>query len=439
MKLRRCALMLVVPLFFLSACGRQPTPPAAEEKQPVEILLCRWNNMDQNNEIMNDIIADFQAQHEGEITLRVEVVPGLENLINHVRIKIAAGQIPDLIDTSGYEISYLVKDTDKIADLMPYVEADPELRAWIGEENLRDNVADGKLSSITAQKNVIGYWYNKELFARAGIEPAETWEDFWSNCDVLKAHSIWPMALDTRQSAWPSNILLGAMVGSQGGACTQFMQIYRPTDYNFPEMVDSLEALQTCFQEYAPPSAPTANYVTAANEFFSGNAAMLFNGAWLALDLSDPEVVSPGFAPKVGAAIYPNSTVYMSASPGYVVGNNAPEKVAAAVEFIKYMVSPEVQERIAVEIKAVPVNPELDLSVRLEEENPLMYDMLTAAAQADIKLKDYQAMWYPTVYNACKTLYPQLIYEKITPETVAAEMTALAESAEGAAGKEKSK
>ena len=398
---------------------------AQNSSEPVEILICRWNNMDQNNEIMEDIIEDFQRQYEGEISLRMEVVPGLENLIEHVRIKIASGEIPDIIDTSGYDLSYLVQNDNAIADLMPYVDEDPELRRWIGEENLRDNVSNGKLTSITAQKNVIGYWYNKELFEQADIRPAETWEEFWDNCEKLRSKDIWPMSLDTRQSAWPTNILLGAIVGSDGAEGTKFMQSYHPTDYSFPGMINGLARILTCFQKYAPPGAITANYAIAESEFFSGNAAMFFNGAWLALDMTDPEKVPEGFSDKIGAAAYPGEVVYSSASPGYVVGNNGPERVAAAVKFIKYMCSPKVQERIALEIKAVPVNPDTDLT-RLQEENPLMYEMMAVAENAQIQLKDYQAMWYSTVYNASTELYPKMMYGLLTPEEVSSEMTRLA-------------
>ena len=431
MKRRLWIAVISLALLLLMGCGQKSagaanTTPVDKENQPVEILLCRWNNMDQNNEIMTQLIEEFQEQYAGKITLRVEVVPGLENLISHVRIKISSGEMPDLIDTSGYELSSLVKDADKVADLMPYVEADPEFKSWIGEENLRDNVVDGKLSSITAQKNVIGYWYNKELFKQAGIEPAKTWPQFWDNCEKLVSCGIHPMALDTRQSAWPTNILLGAIVGSDGAGGTEFMQTFHPTDYESPGMVEALGQIQTCFRRYAPESAITANYGIAESEFFSGNAAMLFNGAWLALDLSDAEKVPPGFTDQVGAAIYPNATVYSSASPGYVVGNNSPERIEAAAEFIKFMCSPKVQERIAVEIKAVPVNPEVDLQGQLKQENPLMYAMLEAAKGAKIKIKDYQAMWYPAVYNEGSKLYPQLMYGKISPVEMARQMTDLA-------------
>lgn len=422
-------------MLMLMGCRQKSTDAAdakvaGQEDEPVEILLCRWNNMDQNNEIMTQLIKEFQEQYKGRIALRVEVVPGLENLISHVRIKISSGEMPDLIDTSGYELSSLVKDADKVADLMPYVEADPEFKRWIGEENLRDNVVDGKLSSITAQKNVIGYWYNKELFKQAGIQPAATWPQFWDNCEKLIACGIHPMALDTRQSAWPTNILLGAIVGSDGADGTKFMQTYHPTDYTSTGMVEALGQIQTCFRRYVPGSAVTANYGIAEGEFFSGSAAMLFNGAWLALDLSDPEKAPPGLTDQVGAAIYPNATVYSLASPGYVVGNNSPKRIAAAAEFIKFMCSPKVQERIAVEIKAVPVNPEVDLQGQLKQENPLMYDMLEAAKEAKIKIKDYQAMWYPVVYNEGSKLYPQLMYGKITPAEMAQQMTELAQKAQ---------
>ena len=73
----------------------------------------------------------------------------------------------------------------------------------------------------------------------------------------------------------------------------------------------------------------------------------------------------------------------------------------------------------------MPVNPDTDLT-RLQEENPLMYEMMAVAENAQIQLKDYQAMWYSTVYNASTELYPKMMYGLLTPEEVSSEMTRLA-------------
>lgn len=427
-----CKRKLLAAALCLTLVGCTQTAPMPENtgtlpEKPVEILMCRTNDMDQINDFMSTVIGEFCTERKDRLDMKVELIPGLENMINHVRVKIASGNMPDLIDTSGYAISYLVKDLDKVTDLMPYVTQDPELERWIGEENLRDNLMNGRLNTITAQKNVIGYWYNKELFSKAGITPAETWPEFWSNCDRLKEQGIWPMSLDTRQSAWPSNLLLGAMIGSDGNEGTEFMRSFHPTSYNSPRIVDALGQLQVCFQQYAPPSAATAGYMPSANEFLSGNVAMFFNGAWFALDLMDPTLSEPEFSKKVGAALYPNSTAYLSASPSYVVGKNGSKRQDAAVEFIKYMVSPTIQKRIASELKAVPVNPEVDFALA-GAKNTLMVEMVAKVETAEIKLKDYQAMWYPSVYNACDTLYPQMIYGELTPEEVSVKMTELAQS-----------
>ena len=59
-----------------------------------------------------------------------------------------------------------------------------------------------------------------------------------------------------------------------------------------------------------------------------------------------------------------------------------------------------------------------------------MYAMLEAAKDAKIKIKDYQAMWYPAVYNEGSKLYPQLMYGKITPVEMAQQMTELAQKSQ---------
>ena len=85
---------------------------------------------------------------------------------------------------------------------------------------------------------VIGYFYNKDLFKQAGItEPAKTWDEFFQQCDKLKAAGITPLSMDTADSAWVTQLWMGAMVGTESDAGLEFMNTMNPTDYNTPEML----------------------------------------------------------------------------------------------------------------------------------------------------------------------------------------------------------
>lgn len=75
---------------------------------------------------------------------------------------------------------------------------------------------DGRIYASSSEGQLIGYYYNKELFNQAGIKPAETWEEFFDNCDRLLAAGITPLAMDTADGAWCTQLLLGAMIAGSG-------------------------------------------------------------------------------------------------------------------------------------------------------------------------------------------------------------------------------
>ena len=74
--------------------------------------------------------------------------------------------------------------------------------------NSRDG---GKIYASSMEGQVIGYFYNKDLFKQAGTtEPAKTWDEFFLQCDKLKAAGITPLSMDTADSAWVTQLWMGA-------------------------------------------------------------------------------------------------------------------------------------------------------------------------------------------------------------------------------------
>ena len=107
-----------------------------------------------------------------------------------------------------------------------------------------DNCRDGKIFASSNEGQLIGYFYNKELFDQAGIQPATTWNEFFDNCDKLLAAGITPLAMDTADGAWVSMLLMGAMVATSGDEGLEFMNTKYPTDYNIEPVVNAVAEMQ---------------------------------------------------------------------------------------------------------------------------------------------------------------------------------------------------
>lgn len=420
----------------LAACSNARTPNAAEsetpsqKKTPVEItLIDSWDQTTDQGKFVYGIYKRFQDQYADTIKLNIESTPNLDAMIQKVKMMFATGTSPDLFNGSGYDITTLGIKKDGLADLKPYLDADPEFKSWVSQANIDFNTnKDGQLISLSPNVGAIALWYNKELFAKANIQPAKTWEEFWDNCEKLKAAGITPLSMDTKDTAWITNLLLGAIIGTSNEAGAEFMSQLHPTNFNTPEVIAGLKMIQKAFKEYAPINSAGADYNLAANSFLTGKTAMIFNGPWMAGDFADKTKTPEGFADKVGVSLYPNDSAYFSGTSGYTVGNNGKEKVDAAVTFIKFMQSPEVQAEMAVVLGNYPDNPLVQFTDEQKAQARLFIESVDVTNSAKTHIKqNYQAAWFTNVTDAFTTLYPELIFDKITPEQLAQKLTELAQ------------
>ena len=87
------------------------------------------------------------------------------------------------------------------------------------------------------------------------------------------------------------------------------------------------------------------------------------------------------------------SLSYISPSSGYVLFDSYDEKKKeASIRFLKYMLSEEVQLKLALETGQAPSNPNVDLAV-IREEYPLLGNALEQAHAADIQIKTITSVW----------------------------------------------
>lgn len=90
-------------------------------------------------------------------------------------------------------------------------------------------------------------------------------------------------------------------------------------------------------------------------------------------------------------------------SSGYLIAKHEDErKNEACIRFLKYILSEETQEKLAVESDQAPENPMLD-SERLYEENPLLGKALEKANTADIQIISLSTEWGSQAANILNT------------------------------------
>ncbi|MEM8958674.1 MAG: ABC transporter substrate-binding protein [Pseudomonadota bacterium] len=292
-------------------------------------LRMMWYNDGIEGEVMEEILARFEAEHP-DISVELDVVP-YKAVLESLPIQLAAGEGPDLArvtDLGGLSEHYL--------DLTEYL-SDPDY--W--RENFGPFLTwldpDGDaISGFMTQLTVTGPYVNKTLFEQAGVEmPGEgaTWDD-WAAAsrEVASALDIpIPMAWDRsgHRVAGPA-ISMGAEMFDPAGA---------------PMLVDDgLKSMASSLYDWHQDgtmskelwgSVSGSTYLGANEDFANAQVVMYMSGSWQV----------PQFAETIGDAFdwwavpAPCGPAACTGMPGgaalVAIGDTEhPEEVATLMEYL---------------------------------------------------------------------------------------------------------
>ena len=422
-RLTALALAALMTAGCLSGCGGggETTDEGASTESTGEEIVINYPTfqcgVNTASPVVDQLIEEFNAEYAGKYRIQKEDVPGDANYVDKIKVQLGTGDLPPVVYGGGYNLLDLALAKDVVVDLTSYVEADPEWKALYSDVALTTNSRDGKIYASSSEGSLVGYFYNKELFEKAGIaEPAKTWDEFWEQCDKLKAAGITPLALDTADSAWVTSLWAGAMIATSGDEGYEFMKQMNPIDYNNQPTIDAFTNVQKMLQEYTTLDAIGGKYEHAANNFLSGQAAMIANGPWMIGDFSDETKTTADFADKVGVAIFPGNFVYDAPIQGYfVTKQDDPALEEAAVEMVKFFTSAHAQQ-VALEVQGmVPASSTVEITETAKQNYPLLVEFLDLAEGATVRTDNLQATMYPNLLDVVSQDLPLLASGEMTP------------------------
>ena len=370
---------------------------------------------------IQDIAKQYQEENPDlDFNFEIENISDRTAYLQKLKILAASDELPEWFDSDpdtwfadivadgkAYSFEDLYKELGMYDQIFP-----------ISKEYAR--LSDGSLNLMTLQCNTEYFFYNKDLFEQAGIEAPEvayaTWDEFFEACDKLKEAGITPIGMDSADSGWLTNLWMSALIGTNGDAGNEWMNTMYPTDYNTPEVIEAAENIQKMFQNYTTPDAVGGKYDPMATHFFNGEVAMFPNGPWMIPDFSETEKAPEGFYDKVGIMLLPGNGMEMVPTPGDMVGATDPEKIEAAVAFLKFETTPENQIKALEMTGLQPVSDNLEVPDTLSESDPLMAQALEIQGKAEVTYGQNQAYWYQNTIDTFSTELPELAYGNITAE-----------------------
>lgn len=390
--------LLLIAAFALSACGAPVTEAPAESPAPsepteassteasAEKVTITWWHISTKDPALSDwqkMADDYMAAHPNVI---IEITV-LENEAFKTKLTtvMQSGDPPDIFQSWGGGTFNQQVEAGLLKDITAELDADGG--AW------RNTFAPGALGVYSYQgrnygvpwdMGMVGFWYNKALFAQAGIEaPPKTWTEFLEVVQKLKDAGITPIALGEGDK-WPGmhywNYLATRICGQAGfeAALNRTGSFADPCFVEAGVRLQELIALEP-FQD---------GYLSAVHDemqatFGNGEAAMELSGQWAPSVQAANSADGKGVGENLGLFGFPEveggagkGTDVVGGGNGFAIGKNAEPE---AIDFVKYLTSVENQTIIAAHGTGIPVVKGAEAGLT----DPNMLQVQAAFAQAE--------------------------------------------------------
>lgn len=207
-------MVIVTVLAISSACGGGPG--ISSEGPVVSKLLEQANNtsgvdMDKielrlwsfHQAREYDFWQELAEQYEAEnpnVDIIVEFVTS-DDYFSRTRLlsSFASGQGPDMFFVSPATIDRFV-ESDILYPLTSYFTK--ELRSDFSIPAIESVTVDGDIYAVPFETELLGLFYNKEMFRKAGMQPPSTWEDLRQAAERLSSSKISGLTVETYEGVY---------------------------------------------------------------------------------------------------------------------------------------------------------------------------------------------------------------------------------------------
>lgn len=363
-------------------------------------------------------VADFEAANPN-VKINIQSIQN-EDLDGKLQTALNSGDAPDVfLQRGGGKMAAMVKAGQLMDVTGSITDATKQV---ISQGSFTAQTIDGKVYAMPVAVLPGGFFYSKDLFAKAGItQTPATLSDLQTAVDKLKAAGVQPIALGAKD-AWPAAFYY-YFFALRECSSTTVTETAKTLSFDDPcwlkagQDVQSFVATKPFNNGFLTTSAQQGAG-SSAGLVANHKAAMELMGAW------DPGVIgslTPDQKPLPDLDWFPFPEVPGGAGePGAMLGGvdgyscsvKAPK--AECTAFLNYMAKTTVQEEYYKAFHAPPVNSEAQAVVT----EPYLKSVLAAYGKAP-----FVSQWLDTVYgqnvgNALNTAVVSLLAGKSDPQGI---------------------
>ncbi|MFC0602371.1 extracellular solute-binding protein [Streptomyces palmae] len=272
----------------------------------------------------------------------------------------------------------------------------------------------GRLYGISQTGEYIGLYYNKELLAKAGLEPPTTWKEFTGGLGRLRRSGELPIQFGNLDK-YPAIHTFGVLQDQLGAERARDAVLGRSTGFDAQDTTRAAATLADWVRRgYLPKSANGLGYEDAAKKFAAGEGAYLLTGTWQLAGLKKTMGDRLGFMPPPPAD--PGGPPVTTGGQGlaWSITSRArnPEVAAAYLDFITSRHAADVMTRNGV-LPAVPGRAADRVPPQSADGQMIAGWRRLSAADGLVPYLDYTT---PTSYDTLSESLQGVIAGRLSPE-----------------------
>ena len=416
---------------LLAACGGGSDEPGDSTAAPTgdgtePVTLTWWHNG--NNDPLLSYwqgVADAFTAENPNVTIEIEAIQN-EDLRTRLQVGLQSNDPPDVLPQwGGGEMADQVA-ADKLMNLTDLI---PDAIEAVGG-SIGGWQTEGQTYGIPYTLGVGGFWYNKAMFADAGIaEVPATWDDFFAAIDALKGIGVAPIAVGASDK-WPAGWWY-YYTATRACSADTLEAAGLAFDFSDPCFLQAGELLQEVidaepFNEGFLATPAQQGATSAAGLVANGQAAMELMGHW------DPAVMRGLTADEQGLGDdlgwFPFPTVpdgqgdpasAMGGGDGFSCAKQAP---AVCADFLAFIVNEDNQRAFGATGAGLPTRIGTQDSV----EDANMQQLLTTRDEAPFVQLYLDVAYGPNVGGALNDVVTLMFAGSATPQDIVDAITAAA-------------
>jgi raffinose/stachyose/melibiose transport system substrate-binding protein len=376
-------------------------------------LSSRYSNDNPDENYFRQKVEEFNEMDNG-ITVEMDNISTEADYLDKLRTSFANGDTPNVFQEYGGSRCLDYLEADALVDLKPYL--DENSSEWYNsfyESMWGQCIYEGYdgIYAVPFKSYIVALFYNKDLFEQAGLQAPVTIDEMMDACAKFKEMGILPFQAGEKDNYRFGHFNNNLIIKTLGVDAVDKLAS-RELTYDSDEMKGTYQVMADMVEnEYFGENILDTDATTETEAFKAGNVAMKWDGAWVVPN----DLYGTDFYDKVGVVPFPygdescKNYAQGGASDMFFISklNKSDEEIAASVEFLQYITSPEYYQGLdEVAQTVVPVKFEKSAN---SPENPLLDEVIAIQSEltdvrTDVQNYDSESHMLDTVRSALQGL-----------------------------------